>query len=923
MNRDLSLSVPDNLPDLVQKQKDNLGSWEAVRANKSDLINVIRFLKGTEMSESDLNLIIDLAEEYENNRVEFKRLSDSQTVSNPGQRMVLKEFPNKGYWNEYYRTLCVNYSILSAQMIRESCANIVSHLTTNEESTAICREPVKGAVFGSVQSGKTANMEGVIAMGSDQGFNMFVILAGNLTILKDQTVRRLNRDFMGDNALTIIDVNTFRKDRDKVNPNQKNVIVCLKTPGSLKKLHSIITKDESVRRRLKVIMMDDEGDLATPDSSPDSAKERATINRHVMSIVNCCPLNKPDEPYDRSYEAMNYISYTATPFAVLLNESGNASLYPKDFIISIPPSNRYFGPSQIFGCNQADCEYSGLPIVNDSVGIEERFREYESDPDMTDMCGELLDSICWFVCCTAVLRLNEWKRPVSMLINTNSRTDQHKTVGVKILNYLRDNPDYVEMHCETVYFEQTSKFDLEDLERCYPDYYGCEYAEHRGDIIRYPRYDEIRAIVHEILRQGPMQIPISEGDPVFGSGIHICIEDSAKGVLEETPYSVHTRLLYPEKCDVFAPAFMAIGGNALSRGFTLEGLVSTFFIRPVTQADTLMQMGRWFGYRENYELLPRVWMSTKSREDFEFLSELDADLRNEMAYHNRYNHGPSDFARRILAVPRAIGLKRLTAKNKSKGMEYADLSFSGKRQEFASFIVGEGMLENNYRITEEFLCDLNADTSVDKSSPRPDDQWGNVIRWTNVPLSKVLNDFIRKFRTGLGPEGNVDLELLTKWMDGLDNKDVLKRWTVVLAGQKGGKQFVVDQDTQIGMVVRGKEPDMAPEIVKIKTLWSKSDYFRDIFPNEIGDKSVVDRIRSGDYSNGVSALRLEERQASGKLETPSLFIYCIDGQGKTSPKSKKSDLNLNVDVIAFFVDVPYVVLPGDADRVRIRLNPTE
>ncbi len=97
---------------------------------------------------------------------------------------------------------------------------------------------------------------------------------------------------------------------------------------------------------------------------------------------------------------------------------------------------------------------------------------------------------------------------------------------------------------------------------------------------------------------------------------------------------MYMRLAYPDKENLnspdFSTAFIVIGGNTLSRGLTLEGLVSTFFLRSVKQADTLMQMGRWFGYRRHYELLPRIWMTQDCTRKFEYLTEIDADLRSQI-----------------------------------------------------------------------------------------------------------------------------------------------------------------------------------------------------------------------------------------------------------------------------------------------------
>lgn len=89
-----------------------------------------------------------------------------------------------------------------------------------------------------------------------------------------------------------------------------------------------------------------------------------------------------------------------------------------------------------------------------------------------------------------------------------------------------------------------------------------------------------------------------------------------------------------------APAFIVIGGATLSRGLTIEGLISTFFLRSVGQADTLMQMGRWFGYRKKYELLPRLWITDKTRQQFAFLATLDQELRDEIQYMDLTGRSP-------------------------------------------------------------------------------------------------------------------------------------------------------------------------------------------------------------------------------------------------------------------------------------------
>ena len=162
----------------------------------------------------------------------------------------------------------------------------------------------------------------------------------------------------------------------------------------------------------------------------------------------------------------------------------------------------------------------------------------------------------------------------------------------------------------------------------------------------YPEYDEIAAQVRIILGDGISHIQLGDdGDLTYHKGIHLCIDNCVNNGISD---GMHVRLAYPEsgKMPSPAPAFIVVGGATLSRGLTLEGLMSTFFIRSVGQADTLMQMGRWFGYRKNYELLPRIWMTEKTKEQFEFLSALDQELRDEIQYMDINGRSPADYGSR-------------------------------------------------------------------------------------------------------------------------------------------------------------------------------------------------------------------------------------------------------------------------------------
>ena len=131
------------------------------------------------------------------------------------------------------------------------------------------------------------------------------------------------------------------------------------------------------------------------------------------------------------------------------------------------------------------------------------------------------------------------------------------------------------------------------------------------------------------------------------------------------------RLAYPEKSSGldFSTAFIVIGGATLSRGLTIEGLISTYFLRSTKQADTLMQMGRWFGYRRGYELLQRIWLTENAVRQFEFLADMDSELRENIYRMELFNKKPKDYAVVIKQSP-AVNLIRITSENRMQSALY-------------------------------------------------------------------------------------------------------------------------------------------------------------------------------------------------------------------------------------------------------------
>ena len=355
---------------------------------------------------------------------------------------------------------------------------------------------------------------------------------------------------------------------------------------------------------------------------------------------------------------MSYVAYTATPYANFLNENTPESLFPRDFIQTLGVSDQYFGPQQIFGIPEfADDDESGISGMNivREVSLADVQTIKNTQEGYSDLLPETLqDALCWFIACAACLRSRRYKTPTSMLIHTSPRTSDHRRLEKAVQRWFRSrSQEQILERCRTVWKRETEALTQTDFYKQYPNY---GEAENEREIPDYPSFDELIPYIHELLENKITTIKLDgkedgEAKFVYTTGIHLCVDNSCNNTVEDETVK---RLIYSEsdKMPCAAPAFIIIGGTTISRGLTLEGLTSSYFLRAAGQADTLMQMCRWYGYRKTYELLPRIWMTDNTRRQIYFLSGMDYDLRQSIQTMDQNGETPDKYPPRIINSPK-------------------------------------------------------------------------------------------------------------------------------------------------------------------------------------------------------------------------------------------------------------------------------
>lgn len=909
----------------VQRKKGN--NWDEIKKlsflgdfNDDIKLSLLSNIVG-EISIEEWKEIVDNQIAEEENGLDIKNVVICPSATIPSNKNDYDYELDTSYgssWSSYSRTLInKGFDLSEIHAIQSSSHKILNKLSLDTRDSG----PIKGLVIGNVQSGKTANMAALMAMAADQGWNMFIILTGTIENLRIQTRNRLIKDLNSATNVSwtpIDNVNTnpsfiYALNKLSLNIESKNryLMVCLKNSTRLKNLLNWMAKDLKNREKLKILFIDDEADQAGVNTTPNKSDgladqsliERTTINRLIVNMF----LNKDGngEVVSTKVRALDYVAYTATPYANILNElPGLESIYPANFVSCLPVSNKYFGPQQIFGIEGMDCE--GMPVINNIPKNEvEQIKRLKSDS--SELPIELENAICWFYCCLATQRVKYYKKPISMLIHTSQKQSEHEKIANLINNWLNsfDKLSFV-IKCKEVYEKQTSKMSKDDFYYDYPNYKN-------KNIDDYLPFTSISNELVNIFSKKLSSIKIDENRNVnYTKGVHLCIDNCSHNYVED---GEHIRLLYPEVDLDYAPGFIVIGGATLSRGLTIEGLVSTYFLRTVKQADTLMQMGRWFGYRIGYEMLPRIWLTETTKKQFEFLSVLDYELRLEMKNMEESGISPAMVGIRVKYLPQKSFLD-ITSNNKKKAAIPIYIDFSGISTQTTIFYSDEFKLKNNYDETLIFIKLLGKPSDLSNHIKSK-----NYIGWLNVKNDTVLN-YISKLEFPRNDYHFFDVKLFRNWYEQIAPKNGLNKWNILIAGidNPRDEQIVSIDGINICKVNRSRKNSSNDGLIRIGALRAPKDWYVDVDPYSSGlDDNDRDLIKKSS-TNSYKVIR----NKAGLLDTSLLVIYFIDKESKPREEEKnRVSMGTTNDVIGLSIVVPNNNNSTNGSYLSVNISPND
>ncbi|AYZ13073.1 endonuclease [Chryseobacterium arthrosphaerae] len=650
----------------------------------------------------------------------------------------------------------------------------------------------RGLVVGYVQSGKTANFTGLINKAIDSGYKVIIVLSGMHKNLRSQTQMRIDEEVIGrdtsDQAQLkrigvttlpnegYINVDTFTtqddggdfsrsfaqqiggvqpgSDRPMILIVKKNVSVLrnliryfnesLHTLGS--EYVSQIRENESILSNLPLLLIDDEADQASPNTRPpanDSGElDPTAINRNIRQLLNL-------------FKQKAYVGYTATPFAnIFIHHENEHSIYGKDlfpssFIISMEAPSNYFGPVKVFGLNDSLTE-QGLPIhisVNDASTPHSEFLplRHRATDVPNHIPESMKEAIKSFIISSAIRRFRgQGNKHNTMLIHCTRYNDIQSAIGIYVgdeFNRLREgiinNDDEV----------------LEELKYLY-----------ERDYVRISRQMNYNSTSWDDVKNNlePAVLKI-ERRP------HI-INGTAGDILD-----------YKNR-EGTGISIIAIGGDKLSRGLTLEGLTVSYFTRASSLYDTLMQMGRWFGYRTGFEDLCRIYTTDDLFSWYRHISTAFETLREEFLEMSRQKSTPMEFGLRVLSHPEMM----TTNVMKMRHTTTLPLTYRGRLTETSSLSGDRSILINNYNAVEEFIQALNQFNKEEKESS---------YLWKDVPKQIVIS-FLSAYISYRGAPASSTkriIEFIEQQKEGDSTNTILDTWNVALASLQRGSQANLPQ----------------------------------------------------------------------------------------------------------------------------------
>lgn len=794
------------------------------------------------------------------------------------EKRVKIDFAN-GFWGNYQQYLEEEKGF--APNVVDKLDLLTDELLDNLfDPTAKIKINKKGLVVGQVQSGKTANYTGLICKAADAGFGLIIVLAGIHNNLRSQTQIRIDESFLGfdtqhtrafnqgeikigvgkpgfgkrnvaHSLTTSLEKGDFTRSAAQsgtttFDTKEPIIAVIKKNPSPLNEIFywlSANATDDSVLGKIilekAVLVIDDEADNASINTNKKD-REPTRINGQIRRIL---------ELFNKSA----YVGYTATPFANIFIPLDDKNLFPRNFIKNIPAPSNYIGPEKVFGFSPLEEDETSntvLPIVNRINDYQDFVpnRHKKDDQKPSSLPESLKRAIRSFIITCAIRRLR-------------GQTSVHNSMLIHVSRFQLWQDHITELVDNQFLFYRRG-IDQNDPEIL--DQFRKAFEQDENDYKSYVTVSQ--QILDSDLKNLDSQTQVHKWSDVLehlnDAAARIEVKSIHGGSGEALDYFDHKNGL----------SVIAVGGNKLSRGLTLEGLSVSYYLRASRMYDTLMQMGRWFGYRGGYVDLCRLFTSRELNEWFCHITQASEELREEFDYMTDVaGSTPEQYALKVRTHP---GVLQISATNKMRSAITVQISWAGRLVESYEFKKDISVIDSNFKNTQKFISTLPSDY-IHKA---------NAFVWYDIPAEQVINFFI-----GMQSVENLkkaEPRKIIQFIEAQLRNSELTDWRIALMSKpnsKSSKFTISGDDFEIGQWVRKEDESLSDssEIYYLRKshIISPKDEFIDLSTDEYKDAlelTKIDRARKGNdgepaYPNG-QIVRNEIRNP----KKPLLILYLLD-----------------------------------------------
>ena len=667
----------------------------------------------------------------------------------------------------------------------------------------------RGMVVGSVQSGKTANYCGLVCKALDAGYKLVVVLAGMHNNLRSQTQYRLDEGVLGRDSqkdrqldqgssligvgrlfgklLPVHSLTTSLDDGDFKAPQADTnvslggdpVILVIKKNGSVLKnllrwvLHVRGEQDpvtgRKVVRNVPILVIDDEADNASINTKDRLGRQGdaayvTAINGRIRELLD-------------AFEKSAYVGYTATPFAnIFINPQAEtpkhgADLFPRSFILNVSPPSNYVSPSRVFGLDgdpDAGLEAKeGLPLVVTVKDHTDSFPPKHTKALQVDALPESLEMalMCFVLACAARRARGQLAVHNSMLVHVTRFVDVQHQVAQRI-------GDRIESMRRRLMFGEGERLDT--------------LAGHLKDVWEHEFVPKARLIRARSTEDNIPELTWEEVRTELAEAI-------SKIEVKEINGHATDALDYISRKQGFS--VVAVGGDKLSRGLTLEGLSISYFLRASQMYDTLMQMGRWFGYRPDYLDLCRLFTTNDLAKWYRHVAMAEVELRREFDRMCAAGLTPKHYGLRVREHPEGL---LVTAMNKMTHAQTQRLSYAGQLIQTSAFSTQQTTVIDNRNAVDRFLGRIG-EKKVDIPS-------GKARIWRHVTPDDIIEGLLKDM--SIVPDGwKFQKPQMMEFIRRQSEIGELTDWTVAVINSRGQGGNVTLAGNAFGNAERTPEQD--------------------------------------------------------------------------------------------------------------------